>query len=251
MRMSKIKCSLRIDKVELQRRITRMKQCFYLKTLLFLNSSSKTLTLSIIHTQIRSTQSFQNNTLKPHRQFLRNLSQLYRFLCKTMLKTSFRDKHGHSQFRTITSYLKLILKISQESIHSGNDLQKYTDKICLLHRTKQLQLLIILVEFLLWDHLLNQRQISIPSLIQMLKRLLSISKHLLSNINKKDKLPCKYHNSHRNRRIYSSQLLNSNSNNLDQLNKLTRNLQVPLQDLLKNNSKKCTRLHLTFKIQFK
>ena len=176
-----------------------MNQCFYLKTLQFLNCSSKTLILSTILIQIRSTQSFQNNTLRLHRQLPRNSCLLYHFRCKMALKTISKDNCGHSQFRIITSYLKLILKTSQESIYSGKDLQKHKDKIYLLLRTKQLQVLMGLVELQLLDYLLRQPQISTPSLIQMLKRSLNISKHLLSNINKNDKLQLKYHNSHYNR----------------------------------------------------
>ena len=50
----------------------------------------------------------------------------------------------------------MILKTSQESIYSGKDLQKHKDKIYLLLRTKQLQVLMGLVELQLLDYLLRQ-----------------------------------------------------------------------------------------------
>jgi len=133
-----------------------MNQCFYLKTLLFLSCSSKILILSTILIQIRSTQSFQSNTLRLRPLFPRNSCLLYRFRCKTVLKTISKDNCEHSQFRIITSYLKLILKTSQESIDFGKDLQKHKDKIYLLLRTKQLQVLMGLVELQLLDYLLRQ-----------------------------------------------------------------------------------------------
>lgn len=122
-----------------------MRLCFYLKTLLFLNYSSKTLTLFITRMQIRSTRSFPNNTLKHHLLFPRKPYQFIRFLFKAVLKTINKPKCGHSQSRIIMSYLKSILRISQESIHSGSDLPKVNDKICSLRRIKQL---LLRVEFL-------------------------------------------------------------------------------------------------------
>jgi len=119
-----------------------MRQCFYLKTLLFLNYSSKTLTLFIIRMQIRSTRSFPNNTLKHHLLFPRKSCPLIHSLLKAVRKTISKPKCEHSQSRIITSYLKSILRISQESIHSGSDLPKVNDKICSLRRIKQLQLLV-------------------------------------------------------------------------------------------------------------
>lgn len=145
MRMSRIKCSLKIDKVELLRKIILMSQCFYLKTLQFQIFSSKTLTLFIILTQIRSTQSFQSNILNLNLLFPRKSCQFTHFQCKVVLKTISKDKCEHSQFRIIMSSLKLILRISQESTHSGKDLLKDKEKIFLQLRIKQLQLLVVLL----------------------------------------------------------------------------------------------------------
>lgn len=189
----------------------------------------------ITRIQIRSTQSFQSNTLKLHRLFPRKSCQFIHSLRNTVLKTISKPKCGHSQSRIIMSYLKLILRISQELIHSGNDLREFKDKICSLLRIKQLRLLVelhmelqsmLVVLLPLLDYFLSLLLISTPSLIQMLKRSLNISKHLLSNINKNDKLQSKCHNSNINSWINSSQLLNSNSHNLNQLNKHTLNLQL-------------------------
>ena len=155
-----------------------MRQCFYLKTLLFLNYSSKTLTLFIIRMQIRSTRSFPNNTLKHHLLFPRKPYQFIRFRFKAVLKTINKPKCGHSQSRIIMSYLKLILRISQELIHSGNDLREVKDKICSLLRIKQLRLLVelhmelqsmLVVLLPLLDYFLSRLLISTPSLIQMLR----------------------------------------------------------------------------------